>query len=252
MRKLTKTTPAPSVLTTEGVKETVAMVTKMTASANPSGEALVFNSAIYAHGTVKAQLMADQHNKCAYCEQSANGDYGCVEHYRPKGGYVSSLAKGSHLKRPGYYWLAYDWNNLLFSCSKCNTTYKRNFFALKDETKRNIAARDVSRETPLVINPYTEDPGSHLRFHEFRAVPAIKDGEEDVIGKTTIEVFQLNDRQDLLDRRREKWEQYRMELCKEKIFKATNQKLGLEYCHATLAALTASSAEFSGMFSNQM
>lgn len=66
-----------------------------------------FDSDIYGHDSVKSRLIADQFEKCCYCEAlfRANG-YGDVEHFRPKACYLT--LEGKTLVYPGYYWLAYD------------------------------------------------------------------------------------------------------------------------------------------------
>lgn len=53
--------------------------------------------------------------KCAYCERFYKLD---VEHYRPKGevrGEDNDLISAT-----GYYWLGYEWSNLLPACISCN------------------------------------------------------------------------------------------------------------------------------------
>lgn len=55
------------------------------------------------------------YGKCAYCERFYKLD---VEHYRPKGeirGEDNELIRNS-----GYYWLGYEWSNLLPACISCN------------------------------------------------------------------------------------------------------------------------------------
>jgi hypothetical protein len=62
----------------------------------------------------KKSLIADTHHKCAYCEAPTTMvAYGDVEHFRPK-----SI----------YWWLAYCYDNHLFSCQICNGTYKGDNF----------------------------------------------------------------------------------------------------------------------------
>lgn len=51
------------------------------------------------------------HYKCAYCERVGQHD---IEHYRPK------RKVSEDLSHTGYYWLAYEWSNLIPSCVKCN------------------------------------------------------------------------------------------------------------------------------------
>ena len=65
--------------------------------------------AIYADKTVREALKKMCYGKCAYCESRITAIYsGDIEHFRPKG---------------SYYWLAADWENLLFACPFCNRTH---------------------------------------------------------------------------------------------------------------------------------
>lgn len=166
----------------------------------PPADADGVNDALYSRKDVKEALMADHHGKCVYCECRLNGDYGHIEHYRPKLGYVPF--RGASLRTPGYFRQAYEWSNLLLSCSVCNTSYKRNHFALADERFRAAGEDDVSGESPLLINPSAEDPARHIRFHRHLAAPAAKRGKESERGKYTIEVLGLNRRGELVELRR--------------------------------------------------
>ena len=83
MNKIFKKEEAPEVLRTKGVELRDSLI----AQADAGETKFCFNGDVYAHNSVKKQMMEDQHRKCAYCEQYKNGDFGCVEHYRPKGGY---------------------------------------------------------------------------------------------------------------------------------------------------------------------
>ena len=242
MNKVFKTEEAPEILRTKGVELRDSLI----AQADAGNTDFCFDSKVYAHDSVKEQMMKDQHGKCAYCEQYKNGDFGCVEHYRPKGGF------GSPLQKPGYYWLAYEWQNLLFSCSECNTSYKRNLFPLVNENSRNIEHRDISNEEPAIINPATTDPGEHIEFSEFIIRPKLIDGQESLQGKTTIGVFRLNDRKDLKERRRNAWEAYNRELIKKAIFQKLNSADGIALCDETLEQMKDDEAEFCGMFKNQV
>ncbi|MDM8525698.1 HNH endonuclease [Desulfococcaceae bacterium HSG8] len=68
-----------------------------------------FDGRIY-NNAVKQELREIYHNKCAYCESVMSDDAFTIEHYRPK--------KGSY----SYYWLGYEWSNLLPVCEKCNNS----------------------------------------------------------------------------------------------------------------------------------
>lgn len=65
---------------------------------------------VFRDKTIRKALRKMFHSKCAYCESRITAIYsGDIEHFRPKGG--------------GYYWLAADWENLLFACPFCNQTH---------------------------------------------------------------------------------------------------------------------------------
>lgn len=214
---------------------------------------LSFDHGTYAHKDVKQRLVADQNGKCAYCEQSLNGDYGDVEHYRPKAGYCAN--NGEKLVKPGYYWLAYDWGNLLLSCTKCNRSYKKNLFPVLDESTRDVLHREVGKERPLLINPSVDEPGEHICFERFVVKPKTIDEQVDPIGQTTIETFQLNDRADLVDRRRQRWEEYdtlrllmrAIKLCPD-LFTAEEVRVASDI----FGRMQSDVAEFAGMFKYQI
>jgi len=61
------------------------------------------------------------HRKCAYCEVNHSDGYPVqVEHYRPKAGVTDNRQMIEH---SGYFWLAYEWWNLVPSCAHCNTNH---------------------------------------------------------------------------------------------------------------------------------
>ena len=69
----------------------------------------------YSAKSVKNALIKAQHEKCCFCEaKGTHVAYGDVEHFRPKGGFRQD--PNDPLGRPGYYWHAYAWENLFFSC----------------------------------------------------------------------------------------------------------------------------------------
>jgi uncharacterized protein (TIGR02646 family) len=149
--------------------------------------------------------LQDQHYAYAYCEFPL-GPYGDVEHFRPKASYRQSLGDKHHI--PGYYWLAYDWQNLLFACNVCNRTLKSDLFPLADSSQRNIAGRDISQEQPLLLNPAVDDPAEHITYREAVAIPVVHNGIPDSRGRATIELFQFNERPLLLQARRSVWKSY--------------------------------------------
>ncbi|MDP9645452.1 HNH endonuclease family protein [Paraburkholderia caledonica] len=149
--------------------------------AGQESEPFVFDSKIYGHSTVKNALKAAQHNKCAYCEANFSGNAsGDVEHFRPKA--FSQQSKGAAKLYPGYYWLAYEWSNLLYACELCNRPVKRNLFPLRDPNARaRLSADDVSGETPLLIDPAgPTNPREHIRFRKNKPYGITEKGRETV------------------------------------------------------------------------
>lgn len=123
-----------------------------------------FDSSLYGHDDIKTTLIESQFDKCCFCEAKVSHvAYGDVEHFRPKAAYRQE--KGDTLKRPGYFWLAYDWDNLLFSCQLCNQRYKENLFPLYDtRTRITKPTQDWKTEQSIFIHPVFEDPEIHITF----------------------------------------------------------------------------------------
>ena len=151
-------------------------------------EALKAKSTIYSSKAVKKALAAAHRKKCCYCETSIEAPaYGHVEHWRPKGGVQQS--RGDVLKKPGYYWLAYDWSNLFWSCGPCNCEHKKNLFPIADESTRALNhTMPIEDEEPMLLNPAGPiDPREHIAFHE--EVPyGITE-----LGRRTIDVLRLDE-----------------------------------------------------------
>ena len=142
--------------------------------------------------------------KCAYCEVFLKSNqYGDIDHYRPKGrvtkldnSIVTYDLNGKVTKHPGYYWLAYDWRNLLPSCIRCNSMSKvdNRFvgkgtrFPVKND-QYAIRPGEETKEHPLLLNPIVDDPGDHLGFDN--ATGTIK--SQSKRGEVTCEVLGLNE-----------------------------------------------------------
>jgi uncharacterized protein (TIGR02646 family) len=145
-------------------------------------------------------LWRSQKMKCCYCEFIEQLDQNDVEHFRPK----SRAERGSGFPdKPGYYWLAWTWENLLFACGPCNRQHKRTRFPLAPGSKPLKPWRQPpGREQPLLIDPSAEDPLQHLRFEPYMERgrqywrPNPRHGSRR--GLETIQVLRL-DRQGLID-----------------------------------------------------
>jgi len=140
-----------------------------------------FKFKIYSNPKVKETLIKMSDGKCAYCESYILGTYvGDIEHFRPKGE-IEELKKTKNSK-PGYYWLAADWDNLLLSCRNCNQKSKQatttdkelksmgkmNQFPLFDESKRVRSYEDDIAEEEkvrLLLNPCVENPEEYFKYN---------------------------------------------------------------------------------------
>lgn len=122
------------------------------------------NNDIYGAISVRNALKKCQGNKCCYSEAKFVRDYVAVEHFRPKGaiGTHGSIDKNY----PGYYWLAYEWTNLLLVKPGVNSDKKDYFPLIDDRNRANNHNKDISLEQPKFINPASEDPREHIRFHK--------------------------------------------------------------------------------------
>ena len=163
MIKIDKSVDVPAVLANKG--KALRQITEACYDDDPDGNTvskkLKYAEKIYGHDTVKGKLRECQYNKCCYSESKFAGDYPHVEHFRPKG-----RVNAQEVLYPGYYWLAFEWENLFLSKSRINVTHKKNFFPLEDESKRaRNHHHDIANEVPLLINPGKEDPREHIRFH---------------------------------------------------------------------------------------
>ncbi|MBY0507856.1 MAG: hypothetical protein K2X03_28340 [Bryobacteraceae bacterium] len=105
-----------------------------------------FDAKIYAAPQVKAVLKLAQHLKCCFCERTV-GEDGHIEHFRPKGAVRQDLE--SPRSESGYYWLAYEWANLLLSCADCNVRHKANLFPLASPNRAVSHHESVETEMPL-------------------------------------------------------------------------------------------------------
>ena len=190
------------------------------------------------------------YRRCAYCERLISGAKGDAEHYRPKGAVKRWDANSEDLVEPscrivdpvteaeitmghpGYFWLAYDWRNLVLACGLCNSGIGKNerfdiqnadyVVLLKLEDAEVAAMSEDIRprpskswpgyyypspaeldglEKPLLLNPLNcagdRDPRKHLRFGVRGSVAAI---DESVLGRACIEVFHLKDEELRVDR----------------------------------------------------
>jgi hypothetical protein len=109
------------------------------------------------------------HSKCAYCELLCKAE---IEHYRPKKGVKEQPGYG-------YYWLCYEWTNLLPSCRYCNTEGGKGTqfpvmgkrppgpplnAAKKFDASLNATDARLTAEKPYLLNPEIDEPRDFLAF----------------------------------------------------------------------------------------
>jgi uncharacterized protein (TIGR02646 family) len=157
-------------------------------------------SAGYGYEEFRKALEVCQGSKCCFCEKPIGG--GQIEHFRPKAAWQQS--KGTSLNRPGYYWLAYRWENMLISCSECNNSgNKGNLFPVSN--KRSVANSNCKGEVYEIINPAGEDPSNFISFNLDIPV-AVQNCQR---GISNINIFKLKDRGDLVPIRRDHLDLYK-------------------------------------------
>jgi sarcosine oxidase delta subunit len=101
----------------------------------------------YSEKEVRKALLEMFNGKCAYCESKITAIYnGDIEHFRPKG-----KINEAKLKFPGYFWLASEWENLLFACPFCNQTNTHEF---KDGSNIGEAVFGKLDQFPLLTERY--------------------------------------------------------------------------------------------------
>jgi uncharacterized protein (TIGR02646 family) len=218
--------PAPATLTVYSVRNRTALdgVTKVTRAEQELELASVFFTdpdhyrndqkvtdkkfafEVYKDPELMAALEAVFGKKCAYCEsRCVHVGPRDVEHFRPK----SEIKTGAATLRPGYYWLAGEWDNLLVSCQDCNRARnhavpgqarkaklgKASQFPLSDENRRRRARGSLAAEEParLLLHPCIDQPEDHLTFDEEGLIhPKDVAGRlESPQGKTSITVYAL-------------------------------------------------------------
>ncbi len=154
MIRLGKRPPVPDTLKSQKVKQMKKSVSKKI----QAGEQIRTTDfrPYWRENDVKTAIWRHHHKKCCYCERKRDlKRESDVEHFRPKAGVTEEKA------HPGYWWLAYEWTNYLFSCKACNQEYKKNHFPLLPNGRRAFKEEDdLSDEKPVLIEQdLTQAPG---------------------------------------------------------------------------------------------
>ena len=149
------------------------------------GEKPCFQQTLYRRASIKELFFfgsnAPFRGKCAYCERRIEHPReGDIEHFRPKGGVTDEKDRpipargvggepivgpsGELAPHRGYYWLAYDWRNLLPACTLCNQPGTVGSVKIGKHSRFPVTGVHAQRpgeesaEHPLLINPASGDP----------------------------------------------------------------------------------------------
>jgi len=111
------------------------------------------------HADVRLELWKHHNEKCCYCERKAEATREPdIDHFRPK-----LMVTGVRRKNSGYWWLAYDWQNLFFSCKTCNQKYKKNEFPLRGKRAIKPSSK-LTDELSILIDPIDDDPDELIAY----------------------------------------------------------------------------------------
>ena len=173
---------APVKLITKGTLKTLADIEeyKINKVKYDSG-VLKFEAedSIYNSDVVREKLEEIQKNKCCYCETKSTRSNIDVEHFRPKKAY-SSRFKGESLFT-GYFWLAYEWDNLFLSCQVCNQIFKNDFFPVRDETTRaKFNDLSIQNEYPYFVHPSSDEPEDEIEYRESIPIGKTEKGKKTI------------------------------------------------------------------------
>jgi len=185
-----------------------------------------FSQYFYRHHSALEKLIKIYNGKCAFCESAhiTKASPWRIDHYRPKD-------KIKHEKdHTGYYWLAYEWSNLLLTCESCNRA-KSNEFPVEGvrvespPNNRNdwlADSKSLTKERPYLLNPEIDFPENHLSFYSDGRFNSERCSER---GKETIRICHLN-RKDLAIARKAKIDGFLKDITLQLEHIIKNQKKG--------------------------
>lgn len=182
---------APDFLNTEIVDLAIEKMDEFYASSNRNQKRYHFPFNKEIDNELKKYLHNVFHGKCGYCETEIKiPTGGIVDRYRPYNG----VRDKNDYHQDLYWWLTFDWENLIYSCKECSQ-YKANYFPIKGQ-RAFKDKDDLSKENRLLLNPCEDDPEKHLHYDKMGYI--YSDTDE---GNQTIELLRL-DRTSLVENRK--------------------------------------------------
>ncbi|MCP3420320.1 AAA family ATPase [Nocardioides pinisoli] len=122
------------------------------------------------------------HGHCAYCGSPA--DPGEVSRHRPP---EEALNLDRSVSPDHYWWLSYDWANLLFVCTECHNLKGSRFPVEAKRAPAESRGADLDVERPLLLDPYRDRPEWVFTYDTSGFVVGVDDR-----AATTVEVLALN------------------------------------------------------------
>lgn len=140
------------------------------------------------NGEIDGKLKPYLHNvfygKCGYCESKIESPRsGTIDRYRPNNG----VREKNEYYQDLYWWLTFEWSNLIYSCKECNQ-YKGNYFPVDGKRVLN-ENEEFNSENRKLLNPYLDEPNDHLEYWTEERDSINASSEE---GNQTIELLRLN------------------------------------------------------------
>lgn len=101
------------------------------------------------------QLARISFEKCWYCQSKDIRSPKPVDHFRPKS------AVKEEPGHPGYWWLAFSWENFRYSCTYCNSAHenerkgggKQDHFPVLEPASRQFKPGQAVNEVPVLLDP---------------------------------------------------------------------------------------------------
>ena len=182
----------PKILDSEKVKLANEQITNFYSRKSREQKRYSFHFDKAVLNELKEVLHERFHGKCGYCEiLIPSHEYGTIDRFRPHNG----VRDNKNYFKDLYWWLAYDWDNLIYSCQECNQ-YKANYFPIDGKRALN-KDNDLEKENKLLLNPCIDNPNHHISYDD-------KTGKLiglTNIGEQTIQLLRLN-RENLNEERR--------------------------------------------------
>jgi hypothetical protein len=133
---------------------------------------LAINSRSRIWRMLNKQLAKVSFEKCWYCQSKDIRSPKPVDHFRPK-----SAVKECP-EHPGYWWLAFSWENFRYSCTYCNSAHenerkgggKQDHFPIIDPKKRQFKPGTLLEEKPVLLDPCNLGDSKLITYDTKRAI----------------------------------------------------------------------------------